>query len=112
MTIEEAEKLVPKQFRLACHTFDVIINEEGNYFGQFCISKNRIDLNLKIRFEDETVEVSKEAFINTFWHELMHVFNYFYNTETDEGIAQSFANFMCEFLETKQSFNEHEQIRF
>ena len=34
---------------------------------------------------------------NTCWHEIFHVFNYHMNNETDETIAQSFANFMREF---------------
>ena len=39
---------------------------------------------------------------NTFWHELFHVFNFYFNTEQDEALAQTFANFMCEYLATKR----------
>lgn len=44
--------------------------------------------------------MSDEQLRNTFYHELFHVFQFYYNNEFNE--AQVYANFMCEFIETTE----------
>ena len=44
----------------------------------------------------------KEQIKNTFWHELFHAFNYYWDNDEDEALAQVFANFMREFEITKK----------
>lgn len=51
---------------------------------------------------------TKDQMVNTFFHEMFHSFNFMMNNEQDESIAQSFANFMCEFLKTARYDTEHE----
>ena len=50
---------------------------------------------------------SKDQMVNSFFHEMFHSFNFMMNNEQDETIAQSFANFMCEFLKTAKYDTEH-----
>jgi hypothetical protein len=52
---------------------------------------------------------SKDQMVNSFFHEMFHSFNFMMNTEQDETIAQSFANFMCEFLKTAEYDSGHER---
>lgn len=104
MTIQEAQLIIPSKFRIACNTIEVSIEEKGESFGQFDSLRNKIILYLEVEDSNrELVAQTKEQLINTFYHELFHCFNFFYNTEFDEGLSQSFANFMCEYLETKKS---------
>ena len=51
---------------------------------------------------------SRDQKINSFFHEMFHSFNFMMNNEQDEGIAQSFANFMCEFLKTASYDSGHD----
>lgn len=51
-----------------------------------------------------TVVISMETtqIKNSFWHEVFHAFNFYYNNRQDESLAQTFANFMCEFELTRE----------
>lgn len=103
MNLTEAEALVPKSFIIACHTITIKIEEKGDSFGEYDSLRNTITLFLEVSEDDgrHYVAQSKEQFLNTYWHEVYHVFNFFWNTEMDESLAQSFANFTCEYLNTK-----------
>lgn len=102
MTLLEARKIFPKEFTIACNKIEVVINEEGSDFGEFNTIRNRITINLAIRDDDGTLVHLTDAQVKTtYFHELTHCFNFFFNTELDEAMAQSFAGFTCEYLETK-----------
>ena len=79
---------LPISFMVGNHLFNVIqydelYDEDGNYnYGQFD--------NL----------LHKEIVLTSFWHEMFHAFNYLWNTDADESLAQSFANFMRELEST------------
>ena len=94
-------KYLPKSFKIANHTFKVVqynelFSDDAFIWGCFCYA----DLEIGIRIKNDGKEVSEEIIRNTFYHELFHTFNYLWNTDTDEALAQSFANFMREFETT------------
>lgn len=98
---------IPHSFRIANHDFEVIIQDfvelDGDYvYGTFSSSKQQILVATKIKVEGEQINLTDECIRNSFYHELFHAFNYFWNTDTDEGLAQTFANFMREFEITKK----------
>ena len=49
------------------------------------------------------VELTEQQILNTFMHELMHVWQFYFNNHYDEAQAQVFANFMCEYIKTKEN---------
>lgn len=103
MTVEEATQLVPSKFRYACQTYTIKISEKGDTFGTFDTLRNEIELFLSVEDDNGNyVPVNKEQFKSTYYHELGHCINFNWNTETDEAFAQAFANFMMEYLETKE----------
>ena len=55
-----------------------------------------------MRRGDEIIELTDEQVYNSWYHELFHAFNFFWDNGGDESLAQSFANFMREFESTKQ----------
>ena len=57
---------------------------------------------------NETHPLSRDQIMNSFFHELFHSFNFMTNNEQEEWLAQSFANFMCEFLKTASYDSGHE----
>lgn len=95
---------ISKTFSIAGRKFNVefvdILNG-GNDYGSFNDLTGTIKIANKIKFGDELEIVPEGVIINTFWHELFHVFNYYYNNETSETLAQVFANFMAEYNQSK-----------
>lgn len=85
------------------YTVKYVDELDGNY-GEFDSIRAEIRIATKVRssYDDELYDLSEEQIQNTFWHEVFHCFNWHWNTETDESLAQTFANFMREFLTTKK----------
>lgn len=105
MTIEEAERIIPKEFTIACNKITTIIVDEGEDFGSFDSLRNVINISLGVRdASGKLVTFTKEQVLNTYYHEVFHCFNYFFNTEMDEALAQTFANFTCEYLTSKVNY--------
>ena len=94
---------------IMCHSVSQIRIEYYDNDGR----KNKVELpdvdNLfenKQEFVDYLNSLYKlyydEQLRNTFYHELFHVFQFYYNNEFNEIQAQVYANFMCEFIETTE----------
>lgn len=95
---------LPKTFSIGGHTFKVLLYEElydedgDSIYGQFDYE----DLTIRIRiYKDNGQLLSKEIIFNSYYHELMHAFNYLWNTGADESLASTFAMLMCEYINTK-----------
>ena len=97
---------LPVKFKIANQEYTVKLVEylDDREFGEFDCIKAEIRIAKKIRssFDDELYELNEEQILNTFWHEVFHCFNWHWNTDLDEGLAQSFANFMREYISTKE----------
>lgn len=97
---------IPKQFCIAGgKKVDVEMVDEIDDFstyGNFSVVHSKIKLAKYVKCEGETVEVSEEDLERTFYHELVHCMNYYYNCETEEVIAQVFSNFIYEYIKTKE----------
>ena len=94
-------KYLPTEFKIANHTFSVnqysdLYVDNTWVYGCLCYK----DLEICIRIKDGNDFLSEEIIRNTYWHEVFHAFNYLWNTELDESLAQSFANFMRELEST------------
>ena len=95
---------IPRTFKMAGITFDVIIKDnvkDGSLYGCFEDVTNTIYIAKRVQLEDEWYDVPEQNMINTFYHELFHVFHYYFNNETPEDEAQVYANFMTEFIQSK-----------
>lgn len=97
---------IPASFEIARHLYNIIFCDfidNGDTFGLHDNIKLEIKIALKMKDDDgNVISLTKRQVKNTFYHELFHAFNYYYNTEQDEALAQTFANFMQEFDITKQ----------
>lgn len=84
--------------------YDELYEEDGrDLYGQFDIDQQVI----KIRVKTNGESITKTNVYNTFWHEVFHIFNYLWNTGTDESLASTFAMLMVEYNQTKE-FNKNE----
>lgn len=97
---------IPSKVRIANHWYKVILCDfidNGDTFGSHCNLKLEIKVAECMKTDDgETVNLTEEQIKNSFWHEIFHAFNYYYNNKQDESLAQTFANFMREFELTRE----------
>lgn len=100
---------IPKRFVIANHEHEVIIQDfiydsDGEcMYGLYDPVTLEIHIATKMRRGNEIINLNNEQIMNSFLHELFHVFNFFWNTGADESLAQTFANFMREYQTTKQN---------
>lgn len=88
-----------------------IVRDENNdpVFGLHSPAEAKIIIAHKFPTTDSIKhDFTKDQIINSFFHEMFHSFNFMMNNEQEEVIAQSFANFMCEFLKSAKYDSEHE----
>lgn len=93
---------IPEQFKIANQIITVKIVDKlpDNSYGHFCDVTNVIEIARSIKLEDDYILLTQEQLSNTFWHEVFHAFQFYFNTDTDEAQAQCYANFMRELLAT------------
>lgn len=102
-TSENIYSYIPSSFNCAGFTIKIEIYDKlpDNNYGDFSDAKNLIRIAKSVETDKEVIQLTKEQIINTLYHELIHCFQWYYNTDTDEAQAQVFANFMQEFMRTK-----------
>lgn len=95
---------IPKQFNCAGFTIKVEIENHlnDNQYGCFCDATNTIKIARTVDVEGTKVTLTEQQIQNTFYHEIMHVWQFYFNNQYDEAQAQVFANFICEFIKTKK----------
>ena len=104
---------IPDRFQVAGHPYKIVKkqfvkdDDDNSVFGLHDMISNRIYLAQEFPLGENSYKFSDHQKLNTFWHELFHAFNYYMNNEQDETLAQSFANFMCEFLKTAEYDSGH-----
>ena len=90
---------IPKEFTIANNKYTISIEESikdskgDEVYGMHSSVENKIRIAKTI----DGHSLTKEQMLNTFWHELFHAFQFFFNNETYEAEAQCFANFMREY---------------
>lgn len=92
--------MLPKKFKIANQEIKVEICDSlpnGDY-GLWDDPTNTIKV---ARYIDD-IELSKEQIYNSFYHELVHAFQFYFDNKYDEAQAQCYANFIREYLTTKE----------
>lgn len=90
---------IPKEFKIANNTIhievvdSVVGNNKNEVFGFF----NDVTNTIKIARTIEGTRLNEEQILNTFFHELFHTFQFFFDNTYSEAEAQCYANFMREF---------------
>ena len=96
---------IPESFECAGFKINVkfVDTIPENKFGECCVVKNEIRIaRYLFDADNEKTELTKDQMFNTFLHELIHVWQFYYDNEFIESQAQVFANFIQEFLKTKK----------
>ena len=95
---------IPKSFTIAGQeiTVQIVDHLDDNSYGMWGSATNTIYIANYVNTEyDGKVWLTESHQLNTFFHELIHCFQYYYSNEYSEAEAQVFANFLYEFMETK-----------
>lgn len=96
---------IPEQFIVHGHIVKVIKKEidnaDDNRYGYYDSVKEEIVVFSKVRSDGEPVALTETQLEATFWHELIHCFQWHIKGETDEQEAQSYSGLIIEFLKTK-----------
>jgi hypothetical protein len=94
--------MIYKKFKIANQTITTKIVDKlpDNEYGNFCDAKCLIQIAQSIDCDGEIIELTADQMEATWYHEVIHVFQFYYNNEYDEAQAQVYANFICELLET------------
>lgn len=90
---------IPSEFKCAGFTVKIEIHDKlsTNAYGDFDDARNLIRLAKKVEVDNIEVELTEQQIVNSYFHELIHCFQFYFNTNTDEAQAQVFANFICEY---------------
>ena len=79
-----------------------VLDDLDGKYGDFNDAKSEIRIARTINIDNEDIVISEEDRERTFWHEFVHAMNWYYNCENDESLAQTFSNFLYEFMHTKE----------
>ena len=94
--------MIYKKFKIAGQwiTTEMVDQLNDGDYGCFNDAKNLIQIAENIEVDGELVKLTEFQKEATWYHELIHVFQFYFNNEYDEAQAQVYANFICELLET------------
>ena len=100
--------MIYKTFKIANQEIKTILLDSlpGGEYGKFNDAKNEILLAKSVVVDDEVIELTEQQMQNTFFHEVIHAFQFYYNNEFDEAQAQVYSNFICEMLASGQILEE------
>ena len=100
---------LPSEFKCAGNTIKVQLVEKthNNNYGNWCDATNTITIAKTVELEDKTVvRLTEDQITNTFWHELIHCFQFYFDNSYSEAQSQVYANFMCEYFKSITSEDE------
>lgn len=81
---------IPHTFIIARHQYDVEIcefvrDDDGSYlYGDHSDVELTIRVALRMKCGENIVSLTREQIKNSFWHEVFHAFNFYYNNRQDE----------------------------
>lgn len=92
---------LPSEFKCAGNTIKVELVEKtnDNNYGNWCDAT----IAKTIELEDKTVvKLTENQITNTFWHELLHCFQFYF----DNSYSEVYANVLCEYFKSVASDDE------
>lgn len=98
---------IPKEITILKHTVKVkIVDILDDKFGEFGPVNSEIKIARYAFSNDEKVALSEVQILHTFWHEVFHVFQWFYEGEYNEGQSQTYAGFMLEVFDAIEKISK------
>ena len=99
--------IIPKEITVLNHTIKVeVVDILDDKFGEFDPVKLEIKIAQYALSNDREVALSEIQILHTFWHEVFHVFQWFYEGEYNEGQSQTYAGFMLEVFDAIEKISK------
>lgn len=94
---------IPKKFKIANNwiTVNIVKSLPNSNYGIYNEAKQEINIAKTVKIDNEIVQLTEELILNTFMRELTHCMQFYFDHNITEVQAQVYANFLCEFLNTK-----------
>lgn len=104
--------MIYKKFKIAGQwiTTEVVDQLEGGDYGNFNDAKNLILIAKNVEIDDELVKLTRLQMESTWYHEVFHAFQFYFNNEYSEAQAQVYSNFVTELLSSGETFRDEEAI--
>lgn len=94
---------IPEKFTINSQeiTVEVVDQLPDQKFGEYCCITNKIKLARYVKNDDGPVLPLKEEQIeHTFWHELLHVFQWNAKGDFSEEESSTYAGYLLEFFKS------------
>ena len=94
---------IPEKFTINSQeiTIELVDTLPNQRFGEYCYITDKIKLATNVKDDDGTVISLKEEQIeNTFWHELLHVFQWYSKGSFSEEESSTYAGYLLEFFKS------------
>lgn len=99
--------IIPEEITILKHKIKIVyVRTLDDMFGLFDPAKNEIKIAQYALSNGKEVALSPTQILHTFWHEVFHVFQWFYEGEYNEGQSQIYAGFMLEVLDAMNEINK------
>lgn len=93
---------LPDTLKIAGNEVKVVLEDKvpDNNYGYWSDVTNTMHIARTIEEKYAgTVTLTRDQMRNTYFHEALHAFQFYYNNSYDEAQAQVYANFICEILD-------------
>ena len=94
---------IPEKFTINSQeiTVELLDTLPDQKFGEYCCITDKIKLARNVKDDDGTVIPLKEEQIeNTFWHELLHAFQWRSKGDFSEEESSTYAGYLIEFFKS------------
>lgn len=96
---------IPEKFTINSQeiTVELVDTLPDQNFGEYCCITDKIKLATNVKDDDGTVIPLKEEQIeNTFWHELLHAFQWHSKGDYSEEESNTYAGYLVEFFKSSK----------
>ena len=94
---------IPEKFTINSQeiTVELVDTLPNQNFGEYCCITDKIKLARNVKDDDGTVVPLKEEQIeNTFWHELLHAFQWRSKGDFSEEESSTYSGYLLEFFKS------------
>lgn len=92
------EKFTTNSQETTIELVDILPNQK---FGEYCCITNKIKLAKCVKNDDGTIiPLKEEQILNTFIHELLHVFQWYSKGSFSEEESSTYAGYLLEFFKS------------
>lgn len=94
---------IPEKFTINLQEIKIVLVDtiEDRLFGQYDCIKDTIKLAKYIKDDEgEKIKLTEEQMLNTFFHEMLHAFQWHAKGDTSESESSTYAGYLVEFIKS------------